>query len=107
MASDTNTKKTEVLRPNIDHLMDLYWGGPERHITGLTLRIIGINAVALVILMLGVLYLGEYKGEPVIMHTYWGIRKNDKTKLITGRTIITSTEPGKELADVREKSKLN
>ena len=53
-----------------------------------------------------VLYLGEYKGEPVIMHTYWGIRKNDKTKIITGRTIITSTEPGKELADVREKSKL-
>lgn len=53
-----------------------------------------------------VLYLGEYKGEPVIMHTYWGIRKNDKTKLITGRTIITSTEPGKERSDVREKSKL-
>jgi len=53
-----------------------------------------------------VLYLGEYKGEPVIMHTYWGIRKNDKTKLITARTIITTTEPGKERADIREKSKL-
>jgi len=53
-----------------------------------------------------VLYLGEYKGEPVIMHTYWGIRKNDGTKLITGRTIITTTEPGKERPDVREKSKL-
>ncbi len=53
-----------------------------------------------------VLYLGEYKGEPVIMHTYWGIRKKDHTKLITGRTIISSTEPGKELADIREQSKL-
>ncbi|RRS30320.1 MAG: glycoside hydrolase [Epsilonproteobacteria bacterium (ex Lamellibrachia satsuma)] len=53
-----------------------------------------------------VLYLGEYKGEPVIMHTYWGIRKNDGSKLITGRTIITTTEPGKERPDVREKSKL-
>lgn len=53
-----------------------------------------------------VLYLGEYKGEPVIMHTYWGIRKNDRTKHITGRTIITTTEPGKERKDVREKSKL-
>lgn len=53
-----------------------------------------------------VLYLGEYKGEPVVMHTYWGIRKNDGTKLITGRTIITSTEPGKERLDVREGSKL-
>ncbi|TET88907.1 MAG: glycoside hydrolase [Sulfurovum sp.] len=53
-----------------------------------------------------VLYLGEYKGEPVIMHTYWGIRKNDGTKLVTGRTIITTTEPGKERVDVQEKSKL-
>jgi cell wall-associated NlpC family hydrolase len=53
-----------------------------------------------------VLYLGEYKGEPVIMHTYWGIRKKDKTKLITARTIITTTEPGKERADIREGSKL-
>ena len=53
-----------------------------------------------------VLYLGQYKGEPVIMHTYWGIRKNDGTKLITGRTIITTTEPGKERRDIREKSKL-
>lgn len=53
-----------------------------------------------------VLYLGEYKGEPVIMHTYWGIRKKDRTKLITARTIISSTEPGKERADIREESKL-
>ena len=53
-----------------------------------------------------VLYLGQYKGEPVIMHTYWGIRKNDGTKLITGRTIITTTEPGKERRDIREGSKL-
>ena len=40
------------------------------------------------------------------MHTYWGIRKKDRTKLITARTIITSTEPGKERADIREQSKL-
>jgi len=53
-----------------------------------------------------VLYLGQYKGEPVIMHTYWGIRKKNGSKLVTGRTIITSTEPGKERRDVKEKSKL-
>jgi hypothetical protein len=53
-----------------------------------------------------VLYMGHYKGEPVIMHTYWGIRKKNRTKLITGRTIITTTEPGKERSDIREKSKL-
>jgi len=53
-----------------------------------------------------VLYLGQYKGEPVIMHTYWGIRKKNRTKLITGRTIITTTEPGKERKDIREGSKL-
>jgi hypothetical protein len=53
-----------------------------------------------------VLYLGQYKGEPVIMHTYWGIRKKDGTKHITGRTIITTTEPGKERRDIKESSKL-
>jgi hypothetical protein len=53
-----------------------------------------------------VLYLGKYKNEPVIMHTYWGIRKNDGSKLITARTIITTTEPGAERKDVKEKSKL-
>jgi len=53
-----------------------------------------------------VLYMGQFKGEPVIMHTYWGIRKNNHTKLIIGRTIITSTEPGKERKDINEKSKL-
>ena len=53
-----------------------------------------------------VLYLGQYKGEPVIMHTYWGIRKNNGSKLVTGRTIITTTEPGKERRDVKERSKL-
>ena len=53
-----------------------------------------------------VLYMGQYKGEPVIMHTYWGIRKNDGSKLVTGRTIITSTEPGKERSDIKESSKL-
>lgn len=39
--------------------MDLYWGGTERRITGLTIRIFAVNAVALIILMLGVLYLGQ------------------------------------------------
>ena len=53
-----------------------------------------------------VLYLGQYKGEPVIMHTYWGIRKKNGSKLVTGRTIITTTEPGKERRDVMERSKL-
>ncbi len=53
-----------------------------------------------------VLYLGEYKGEPVIMHTYWGIRKKDGSKLITGRTIITTTEPGKERRDTKPSSRL-
>jgi len=52
------------------------------------------------------LYLGHFGNEPVIMHTYWGVRKNDMTKLITARTIISTTEPAKERSDVREESKL-
>jgi two-component system sensor histidine kinase ChvG len=41
--------------------MNLYWGGPERRITGLTLRIIAINAAALVMLLVGIVYLSQYQ----------------------------------------------
>jgi hypothetical protein len=53
-----------------------------------------------------VLYLGTFKGEPVIMHTYWGVRKKDGSKIITARTIITTLEAGKERSDTRVKSRL-
>lgn len=53
-----------------------------------------------------VLYLGQYKGEPVIMHTYWGARLKNGSKKILARTVITTTEPGKELSNIKESSKL-
>jgi len=53
-----------------------------------------------------VLYLGEYNGEPVIMHSYWGTRLQNGSKYVLARTIITTTEPGKELSTINEKSKL-
>ena len=53
-----------------------------------------------------VLYIGEYQSEPVILHTYWGVRQEDWSKLITARTIITTTQPGKELENTREESAL-
>ena len=40
------------------------------------------------------------------MHTYWGIRLNDWSKYTLSRTIITTTEPGKEHPEIRERSKL-
>ena len=52
------------------------------------------------------IYLGKYKKEPVIMHTYWGVRLKDWSKYPLCRTIITTTEPGKELPNIRKKSKL-
>jgi hypothetical protein len=52
------------------------------------------------------LYLGHYKGEPVIMHTYWGIRQKDWSKYPLCRTIITTTRPGDELPTIRKKSEL-
>ncbi|MGW8169403.1 MAG: NlpC/P60 family N-terminal domain-containing protein [Sulfurovaceae bacterium] len=52
------------------------------------------------------LYIGQFQGEPIVMHSYWGIRQQDFTKLITGRTIITTTEPGKELPFIRKESQL-
>ena len=47
--------------PEIDNIMDLYWGGPERRISRLTVRIIGINAAALLMLLIGIVYLGQYQ----------------------------------------------
>ncbi len=47
--------------PYFDDLLDLYWSGSERRISGLTVRIIGVNAAALVMLAFGMLYLGQYQ----------------------------------------------
>ncbi len=53
------------------------------------------------------LYLGEYNGEPIILHNYWGVRLKDKSKHVMGRAIISTTEPGKERPDVKESSMLS
>jgi len=52
------------------------------------------------------LYLGEKDGEPIILHNYWGVRLNDGSKRVMGRAIITTTQPGAELADIKKKSML-
>ena len=52
------------------------------------------------------LYLGERKGEPIILHNYWGVRLNNGDKRVMGRAIITTTKPGVERSDVRKKSML-
>ena len=71
MASATDTKRNRWLRlgraagelPEFDQILDLYWGGPERRITGLTLRIIAVNSIALIMLLVGTLYLGQYQNN--------------------------------------------
>lgn len=68
MESDTATRKARWfrLRPSpdsayFDDLLDFYWSGSERRISGLTLRIIGMNAIALIMLAVGTIYLGHYQ----------------------------------------------
>ena len=39
-----------------DNIFDHYWGGKERRITGLTVRIIGVNILALFTLFIVFLY---------------------------------------------------
>ncbi len=53
------------------------------------------------------IYIGRYKNEPVIMHTYWGVRLKNFSKYRLSRTIITTLEPGKERRDLRVKSKMS
>lgn len=47
------------------------------------------------------LYLGEYQGKIAVLHTLWGIRHHSVTgnesRVLVGRTVITSLEPGAEL----------
>jgi len=52
------------------------------------------------------LYLGKKSGEPIILHNYWGVRLKDGSKKVMGRAIITTTQPGVELNDVKKKSML-
>ncbi len=52
------------------------------------------------------IYLGQKDGQPIIMHNYWGVRLKDGTKRVLGRSVITTTEIGKELPNVKEKSML-
>ncbi|MBL4803691.1 MAG: sensor N-terminal transmembrane domain-containing protein [Alphaproteobacteria bacterium] len=83
MASDTNTKNTKKTSqrtfqptrarwfrlapatPQVGNIFDYYWSGPERRITGLTIRIIAVNVVALIILLVGIVYVGQYQNSLV------------------------------------------
>ena len=64
--SDTAIKKTSrwfrtvTHRGDIDQIFDLYWGGKERRITKLTLKIMGVNVIAVIALIFGVVYLSKY-----------------------------------------------
>ena len=52
------------------------------------------------------LYLGQKNGEPIIMHNYWGSRLNNRKKRIFGRSIISTTEIGKERKDIKKRAML-
>ncbi|MGH1397977.1 MAG: ATP-binding protein [Alphaproteobacteria bacterium] len=84
--------------PEIDHFFDAYWGGPERRITGLTLRIISVNAIALLTLVIGILYLGQYQDR--IITTKLENFENE-TLIIAGALNITGTD------ETRTKTLLN
>lgn len=65
--SDTATARTSRWlrlsshRDEIDQLFDLYWGGKERRITRLTLKIIAVNIVVLMMLLIGFITLSKYQ----------------------------------------------
>ena len=53
-----------------------------------------------------VLYVGKYKGEPMILHNYWGARLNNGKKIIFARAILTTTQIGKERKDIKKRAML-
>lgn len=50
------------------------------------------------------LYVGNEKNEPLVMHNVWGVRTKDflgeSSRNIIGKTVITTLEPGLELINV-------
>ncbi len=73
----------------------------------LTVRSRGVPFASLVT-MKGhvVLYVGTWKGRPVILHDIWGIRvdepEGEDDRLILGRVVLTSLTPGRELPNLTE-----
>jgi hypothetical protein len=52
------------------------------------------------------LYVGQKKGEPIILHNYWGSRLKNRKKRVYGRAIMTTTEIGKERKDIKKTAML-
>ncbi len=50
-----------------------------------------------------VLYVGKRRGEPLILHNYWGARLKSGKKFIFGRAILTTTQIGKERKDIKKR----
>ncbi|MBO4316750.1 MAG: SH3 domain-containing protein [Mailhella sp.] len=46
------------------------------------------------------LYVGSRNGEPLLFHNAWGLATKDKGRILIGRAVITSLEPGKEYKDL-------
>lgn len=55
------------------------------------------------------LYLGTYRGEPMVLHTIWGVRTGDPEasgRFIIGGTVISTLRPGRELEDADPQNSL-
>ena len=53
------------------------------------------------------LYVGTYKGQPVMFHNMWGIRTDEggrEGRHVIGRAVVTSLQPGAELPNVRSEN---
>lgn len=77
-------------RSEIEQLLDLYWGGRERRITGMTLKIIGVNLIALVSLLIGVIALGQYHQNLI----------ESKLSEFETETILTTSIFAEKLSDI-------
>ena len=60
------------------------------------------------------LYIGDYKGQATLFHSFWGIRtepevvagRNVSGRFVIGRTVITSLQPGVDLPQADKNSTL-
>lgn len=96
-ALDIATKRTkrwvrlDPYRDEIEHLFDIYWGGKERRISLLTIKIMAVNAIALMSIIFGLIYLIQYQDKFIASHL-----KNFETEAFVISSLLSTFDEGEK-----------
>lgn len=96
-ALDIATKRTkrwvrlDPYRDEIEHLFDIYWSGKERRISLLTIKIMAVNAIALMSIIFGLIYLIQYQDKFIASHL-----KSFETEAFVISSLLSTFDEGEK-----------